>query len=108
MSFDSSLSGETAAVAQTKRVDTPEVKITLSDAAQLTAFLDADTTTSADPLVITTAALPSGIVGAVYSQTLASTGGIGTVNWTISSGSPRRTSLMRCTPRSRTARRGGS
>jgi hypothetical protein len=53
MRFDCSLAGETATVAQTKRVDAPEVKITLSDAAQLTAFLDADPTTVTDPLVIT-------------------------------------------------------
>jgi hypothetical protein len=53
MSFDCSLSGETFAVVQTKRVDTPEIKITLSGDIQLTAFLDADTTTIVDPIVIT-------------------------------------------------------
>ena len=53
MSFDCSLSGEASAVAQTKRIDTPEIKITLLDDAQFTAFLDADTTTIADPIVIT-------------------------------------------------------
>jgi hypothetical protein len=53
MSFDCSLSGEAFAVAQTKRVDTPEIEIALVDDAQLTAFLDADITTIADPIVIT-------------------------------------------------------
>ena len=53
ISFDCSLSGETFAKAQTERVDTPEIKITLSGDAQLTAFLDADTTTIVDPIVIT-------------------------------------------------------
>ena len=53
MSFDCSLSGETSAVVQTKRVDTPEIEITLSGDVQLTAFLDADPATIADPIVIT-------------------------------------------------------
>ena len=53
MSFDCSLSGETFPSLQTKRVDTPEIEITLSDDAQLTAFLDTDTTTIVDPIVIT-------------------------------------------------------
>ena len=41
ISFDCSFSGETLPVAQTIRVDTPEIKITLSSDIQLTAFLDA-------------------------------------------------------------------
>ncbi|RPJ28718.1 MAG: lamin tail domain-containing protein, partial [Planctomycetaceae bacterium] len=53
ISFDCSLSGETSAVAQTKRVDTPEVEITPSGDVQLTAFLNAAATTVADPIVIT-------------------------------------------------------
>ena len=53
ISFDCSLSGETSAVAQTKRVDTPEIKITPSGDVQLTAFLNAAATTIADPIVIT-------------------------------------------------------
>jgi len=53
ISFDCSLAGETFAVAQTRRVDTPDIEITLAGDAQLTAFLDADTTTIADPIVIT-------------------------------------------------------
>ena len=53
MSFDCSLSGETFAVVQTDRVDTPEITITPSGDIQLTAFLDADTTPIADPIVIT-------------------------------------------------------
>ncbi|MBN1507516.1 MAG: CotH kinase family protein [Sedimentisphaerales bacterium] len=53
LSFDCSLSGETSAVAQTTRIDAPEVEITLLDDAQLTAFLDVDATTIADPIVIT-------------------------------------------------------
>lgn len=53
LSFDCSLSGKTSAVAQTKRVDTPQIEIALLDDAQLTAFLDADTTTIVDPIVIT-------------------------------------------------------
>jgi hypothetical protein len=53
LSFDCSLSGKTVAVAQTRRVDTPQIEITLLDDAQLTAFLDADTTTIVDPIVIT-------------------------------------------------------
>jgi len=53
MSFDCSLSGESFPVAQTERVDTPEIEITLSGDSQLTAFLDVDTTTITDPIVIT-------------------------------------------------------
>jgi len=53
ISFDCSLSGETSAVAQTKRVDTPEIKITPSGDVQLTAFLNAAATTVADPIIIT-------------------------------------------------------
>ncbi len=53
MSFDCSLSGETFAAAQMERVDTPDIEITLSGNTQLTAFLDADTTTIVDPIVIT-------------------------------------------------------
>lgn len=51
ISFDCSLSGET--LAQTNRVNTPDIEITLSGDAQFTAFLDADTTTIVDPIVIT-------------------------------------------------------
>ncbi len=53
MSFDCSLSGEDAPVVQTQRVDTPEIEIKLLDDAQFTAFLNADATTVADPIVIT-------------------------------------------------------
>ncbi len=53
ISFDCSLSGETSAVAQTKRVDTPDIEIIPSGDVQLTAFLNADTATVADPIVIT-------------------------------------------------------
>lgn len=53
ISFDCSLSGKAFAVAQTKRVDAPDIEITLSGNAQLTAFLDADTTTIVNPVVIT-------------------------------------------------------
>ena len=41
LSFDCSFSGETLPVAQTIRIDTPQIKITLSSDTQLTAFLDA-------------------------------------------------------------------
>ena len=41
ISFDCSLSGETLGLVQTGQVETPEIKITLSGDAQLTAFLDA-------------------------------------------------------------------
>ena len=51
--FDGSLSGRTFAVARADRVDTPEIELTLSGDVQLTAFLDADTATIADPIVIT-------------------------------------------------------
>ncbi len=53
MSFDCSLSGETIAVAQTRRVNTPDIEIALLDDAQLTAFLNADAGAVADPVVIT-------------------------------------------------------
>ena len=53
ISLDCSLSGEASAGAQTKRVDAPEIAITLSHDVQLTAFLDADAATIADPIVIT-------------------------------------------------------
>jgi hypothetical protein len=53
ISFDCSLSGETFAVAQTDRVDTLEIELTPSGDIQLTAFLDADTTTIVDPVIIT-------------------------------------------------------
>ena len=53
LSFDCSLSGKTSAVAQTKRFDAPEIELTLSGDVQLTAFLNADTTTVADPIIIT-------------------------------------------------------
>ena len=53
LSFDCSLSGEALAVVQTSRIDTPEIKITLVDDAQLTAFLDADPAPIVDPVVIT-------------------------------------------------------
>jgi len=42
MRFDCSLSGETFAVVQTARVDTPEITITPAGDIQLTAFLDED------------------------------------------------------------------
>ncbi len=38
-------------------------------------------------LVITTTTLPSGVVSAAYTATLQSSGGVGTVTWTVSSGS---------------------
>lgn len=53
ISFDCSLAGETPMVVQTDRVDTPEIEITPLADVQLTAFLDADTTTIADPVIIT-------------------------------------------------------
>jgi len=53
LSFDCSLSGEASAVAQTGRIDTPEIEFTLSGATQLTAFLNADAATPANPIVIT-------------------------------------------------------
>ena len=53
ISFDCSLAGETPMVVQTDRVDTPEIEITPLSTVQLTAFLYADTTTIADPVIIT-------------------------------------------------------
>ena len=53
ISFDCSLSGETFESVQTSRVDTPEIEITLSEDMQFTAFCEADTTTIAEPVVIT-------------------------------------------------------
>jgi hypothetical protein len=41
----------------------------------------------APPLVIATATLANGIIGTVYSQTLAATGGIGPYRWTVAVGS---------------------
>ena len=41
----------------------------------------------ADLLVITTASLPSGSLGAAYSQTLAAAGGLGTQTWSLATGS---------------------
>ena len=38
------------------------------------------------PLTITTASLPGGTVGVAYSQALTSTGGTGTINWSVSAG----------------------
>jgi len=38
-------------------------------------------------LVITTTTLPSGVVSAAYSASLQSSGGVGTITWTVSSGS---------------------
>jgi large repetitive protein len=38
-------------------------------------------------LVITTATLPSGVVSAAYTATLQSSGGVGTITWSVSSGS---------------------
>ena len=38
-------------------------------------------------LVITTTSLPNGLVGAAYSATLGSSGGVGTITWSLSSGS---------------------
>lgn len=40
----------------------------------------------ADPLVITTTTLPDGTVGTAYSQTLAATGGITPLSWSVASG----------------------
>jgi hypothetical protein len=53
ISFNCSVSGETRAVAHTDWVDTPEIEITLSGDVQLTAFLNANTTIIADPIIIT-------------------------------------------------------
>jgi hypothetical protein len=53
ISFDCSLSGEILVVADTRRVDTPDLEITLSRDVQLTAFLEAAAATVADPVVIT-------------------------------------------------------
>ena len=40
------------------------------------------------PLVITTASMPGGIIGVPYSQTLAATGGVAPYTWSISTGTP--------------------
>lgn len=53
ISLECSLSGETAAAGQTSRVNEPEIKITPAGDVQLTAFVDADPTPVADPVVIT-------------------------------------------------------
>ncbi|MCJ7664202.1 MAG: Ig domain-containing protein, partial [Desulfobacterales bacterium] len=45
------------------------------------------TINSPPPLNITTASLPDGNVGSAYSQTLQATGGTGSYNWSITSGS---------------------
>src|SRR4029077_9195293 len=39
------------------------------------------------PLVITTTALPAGVVGNSYSQSLAATGGVTPYRWSVSTGS---------------------
>ncbi len=53
ISFDCSLAGEAPLVIRTDRVDTPEIEITPLADVQLTAFLDAGTTTIVDPVIIT-------------------------------------------------------
>ncbi len=45
------------------------------------------TVTTTDPVLITTAGLPTGVVGAPYSTTLAATGGDGVFTWSLISGS---------------------
>jgi len=54
ISFDCSLSGETATVAQTEqRIETPEIEVVLAGDMQLTAFCEPDTAAIADPVIIT-------------------------------------------------------
>ncbi|UCD51445.1 MAG: CotH kinase family protein [Phycisphaerales bacterium] len=54
ISFDCSLSGETAAVTRTEQwIETPEVEVVLAGDMQLTAFCEADMEAVADPVVIT-------------------------------------------------------
>jgi CotH kinase protein/Lamin Tail Domain/Fn3 associated len=53
ISFDCSFSGQTPAVVQTDRIDTPQIEITLAGDIQLTAFFEADTTAIVDPVIIT-------------------------------------------------------
>jgi Putative Ig domain/Bacterial Ig-like domain (group 2) len=48
---------------------------------------NATITCQTSPVVITTSSLPSGTVGATYSQTLAATGGTSPYTWTLQSGS---------------------
>jgi hypothetical protein len=39
------------------------------------------------PLTITTSSLPGGVVGTAYTATVQATGGVGTISWTLASGS---------------------
>jgi hypothetical protein len=62
-------------------------KVTDSGSPAQTATVNLTLTITPAPLTITTSSLPNGVVGAVYSQTLAATGGTGVYSWQLTSGS---------------------
>jgi M6 family metalloprotease-like protein len=57
----------------------PEITLTMSRAFQVTAWF-------VEPLSVTTASLPSAVMGAIYQQPLTATGGRGTYSWRLVSG----------------------
>jgi len=69
------------------------VSATVTDASGAKASTSLTLTVTAAPLVITTASLPGGVVGTVYSATLAATGGVPPYTWTAS-GLPAGVSLV--------------
>jgi hypothetical protein len=61
------------------------VKVT--DSSSATATKSLTVAVNPDPIVVTTAPLPPGTVGVVYSQLLSATGGSGAYSWSITAGS---------------------
>src|SRR5207253_6026193 len=57
------------------------------DSSNATATKALSITIAAPPLTVTTASLPSGTVGAAYSQTVAASGGTGGYTWSTTTGS---------------------
>src|ERR1039458_7873137 len=61
-------------------------KVTDSGSPAQTATVNLTLTIAAAPLTITTSSLPNGVVGTLYSQTLAATGGTGAYSWQLTAG----------------------
>jgi len=70
-------------------VGTMSFTVTVADAEKsaMTASSNLSISISAPPLVVTTQTLPGGVMGVVYSQTLAATGGVTPYIWSIAAGS---------------------
>lgn len=69
-------------------VGTSRFTVSASDRNGATGSQSFTMTVTNPPLVITTESLPNGTVGAAYSQTLAATGGAGTLTWSGGGGLP--------------------